>query len=93
VATVAGTWPRQRSEGGRETEATADSRSSETPPVLLAMMEEKRSQDREARTAARSLPPERVADIEQRARALGLGLTIRDDGQTIELVAPVRGRA
>jgi hypothetical protein len=52
------------------------------------MMEEKRSQDREARTAARSLSADRVAEIAVRARALGLALTLRDEGQTLELVAP-----
>jgi two-component system sensor histidine kinase DegS len=93
VATVSGTWPRQRPEGGSEPRVHADSGSSETPPVLLAMMEEKRSQDREARTAAHSLPPDRIAEIDRRARALGLAFTVRDDGQTIELVAPVRRRA
>jgi len=93
VATVAGTWPRVKADGDSETHAAAASQSSETPPVLLAMMEEKRSQDREARTAARSLSPERVAGIDGRARALGLVFTIRDEGQTIELVAPMRRRA
>jgi hypothetical protein len=89
VATVAATWPRVRPDGESEPSAGADSRSSETPPALLAMMEEKRSQDRVARTAARSLSPGRVAGIEYRAKALGLTLTIRDEGQTIELVAPM----
>jgi hypothetical protein len=59
--------------------------------VLLAMMEETRTQDREARTAARSLQPDRVAEISLRARALGMRLSIRDEGQTLELAAP-RGR-
>jgi two-component system sensor histidine kinase DegS len=93
VSTVSGTWPRFTAGGGVEASATADSRSSETPPVLLAMMEENRTQDREARTAARSLPPERIADIDHRARALGLAFAVRDEGQTIELVAPMRRRA
>jgi hypothetical protein len=91
VATVSGTWPRVRSDGESEGGAEAESRSSETPPALLAMMEEKRSQVREARTASRSLSAQRLTEIEGRARALGLALTIRDDGQTMELVAP-RGR-
>jgi hypothetical protein len=65
-----------------------DTRTSETPPVLLAMMEETRSQDREARSAARSLPPDRLAEIDMRARALGMTLTIRDEGQTLELLVP-----
>ena len=93
VATVAGTWPLVRPDGGREATSATGSRTSETPPVLLAMMEEKRSQDREARTAARSLPASRVAEIGHRARALGLVLTIRDEGQTMELIAPKRRRA
>ena len=59
------------------------------PPALLAMMEEKRSAEREADRAARSLPPEKVKEIENRARALGLILTFRDEGQTMEIVAPI----
>lgn len=93
VATVSGTWPRVRPDGESEASAAAESRSNETPPALLAMMEEKRSQARETRTAARSLSPKRVAEIDNRARALGLGLTIRDEGQTMELVAPKGRRA
>jgi two-component system sensor histidine kinase DegS len=92
VATVSGTWPRVKAEGESSASPAADSRSSETPPALLAMMEENRSLVREARTAARSLPPDRLAEIDHRARALGLAFTVRDDGQTIELVAPVPRR-
>jgi hypothetical protein len=91
AVTVAGTWPLVRPDGGAEATSATGSRTNETPPVLLAMMEEKRSQDRDARTVARSLPRDRVAEISLRARAMGLGLSIRDDGQTLELVAP-RGR-
>ena len=91
VVTVAGTWPLVRPDGGSEATSATGSRTTETPPVLLAMMEENRSQDREARTLTRSLPADRVTEIGMRARALGLALTIRDDGQTLELVAP-RGR-
>lgn len=92
VATVAGTWPRVDPDGTAAVSTATDTRSSETPPALLAMMEENRSQDREARTVARSLPTERVVEIENRARALGLTLTIRDEGQTVELVAPIARR-
>ncbi len=91
AVTVAGTWPLVRPDGGAEATSATGSRTTETPPVLLAMMEEKRSQDRDARTVARSLPADRVAEISLRARAMGLALSIRDDGQTLELVAP-RGR-
>jgi len=92
VATVAGTWPRAHPDSDPESSAGVDSRDSETPPALLAMMEEKRAQQREARSASRSLPAGRLADIDHRARALGLTLTIRDEGQTMELVAPIARR-
>lgn len=92
IATVSGTWPRARAEGDEEAPA-ADSRASEMPPMLLAMMEETRSQDRETRTASRSLPPDRVAEMAVRARALGLAFTVRDEGQTIELIVPRRRRS
>jgi two-component system sensor histidine kinase DegS len=90
IATVSGTWPRARAEGGDETPSAETARTGEMPPMLLAMMEETRSQDRETRTASRSLPPDRVAEMTGRARALGLTFTVRDEGQTIELVAPRR---
>jgi two-component system sensor histidine kinase DegS len=86
IATVEGTWPRQRD--GDEP-ADSSSRAGETPPVLLAMMAEKRSKEREAHVAAHSLPPERLQEIGSRARALGMTLTLRDDGQVVELVAPI----
>jgi len=89
VATVEGTWPRVTPEGQTESSAAAAARSVDTPPALLAMMEEKRSAEREADRALRSLPAEKVSEIRNRARALGLTLTIRDDGQGLELVAPM----
>jgi hypothetical protein len=89
VATVEGTWPRLGPEGEVEASEAASARNAATPPALLAMMEEKRSAERAADRAARSLPPQRLAEIEHRAHALGLRLTIRDDGQVMELVAPI----
>jgi hypothetical protein len=89
VATVEGTWPRVSPEGQSQASAAAASRSAETPPALLAMMEEKFSAEREAHRASRSLAPERVDEINTRARALGMKLTMRDDGQVMELVAPL----
>ena len=89
VATVEATWPRVNPEGQTEASDMAASRSVETPPALLAMMEEKRSAEREAEAASRSLSPERISQIEHRARALGMTLTMRDDGQVMELIAPV----
>jgi two-component system sensor histidine kinase DegS len=90
VATVEGTWPRLSPEGQAEFSQAAAGREADTPPALLAMMAEKRSADREADRAARSLPRERVAEMEHRASALGFRLTVRDEGQAVELVAPIR---
>jgi two-component system sensor histidine kinase DegS len=89
IATVEGTWPLVNPEGQAESSDAASARSVETPPALLAMMEEKRSEEREADRASRALAPERVAEISNRARALGLKLTMRDEGQVMELVSPI----
>jgi len=89
VASVEGTWPRVNTEGQTEASDAAASRSAETPPALLAMMEETRTEEREADRAMRSLPRERMEPIALRARALGLTLTMRDEGQVMELVAPI----
>jgi two-component system sensor histidine kinase DegS len=89
ISTVEGTWSRVRPEDDSDDLATPASRPGETPPVLLAMMEEKKSQDRDAVAASRSLSAERVKEISNRARALGMTLTMRDEGQVMELVAPI----
>jgi hypothetical protein len=89
VSTVEGTWPRVNPEGQSQSSDTAAARSVETPPALLAMMEEMRTADREASRSSHSLSPERIRLIEGRARALGLSLTIRGEGQLLELVAPI----
>jgi two-component system, NarL family, sensor histidine kinase DegS len=85
VASVETLWP-------RATEAAADASQgsqADTPPALLAMMEEKRTADRAANLKSRALAPERIEPIRLRASALGLKLTMRSDGQVMELLAPV----
>ncbi len=89
TATVEGTWSRVRRDDDSPDLAIAATRAGETPAVLLAMMEEERSQEREAKAASRSLSPHRITEIGNRARALGMTLTMRDAGQTMELVAPI----
>ena len=71
VATVEGTWPRINAEGQAESSEAAAARSVETPPALLAMMEEKRSADREADRASRALPPRRGRRDRQPCRRPG----------------------
>ncbi|MEX1334483.1 MAG: histidine kinase [Candidatus Limnocylindrales bacterium] len=89
VVTVEGTWPRISPDGEVEPGGTAASRSVETPPALLAMMEEHRSAEREADLATRALPAALVDTIDRRSRALGVKLSMRDEGQVVELVAPI----
>lgn len=89
VASVEGTWPRNKPEDQPETGDDSASHSAETPAALLAMMEEHRSAEREADLAHRALPAALVDTIELRATAVGVRLTMRDDGQVMELVAPI----
>lgn len=90
VATVEGTWPRRGDETKAEASETAASTTVDTPPALLAMMAEMRSEEQEADRAARALSAGRVEGIEHRAEALGMRLTMRDGGQVMELVAPLK---
>jgi two-component system sensor histidine kinase DegS len=87
AATIQGTWPRVSSEA--DATPISGTRLGETPPALLAMMEEMRASERVARLASRSLAPERLAEIAQRARAVGMTVTLREDGQVLELVLPI----
>ena len=88
AATIEGTWPRSTSDVDL-TPVSTPSRLGETPAALLAMMEEKRASEREARLASRSLPPDRLAEIAQKARAVGMTVTLREDGQVLELVLSI----
>ena len=90
VATVEGTWPRGAPDDSENESVAPATRPGATPPVLLAMMEEMRSQDRDAVTASRSLSPERVAEIASRASAFGMTLTMHNEGQVMELIVPIR---
>jgi two-component system sensor histidine kinase DegS len=60
---------------------------SDMPPALAAMIEQTATDDRRAQVAARSLPDARIEDLRDRAAILGVGLALRDNGQTIELTA------
>ena len=92
AATIEGTWQRSTSDVDL-TPISGATRLGETPPALLAMMEEKRASEREARVASRSLGPERLAEIAQRARAVGMTVTLREDGQVLELALPIDAQA
>lgn len=92
LVTVEGTWPRATPDPDGGATSTA-ARAGDTPPVLLAMMEELRSEERQAQAALRSLPPERIAEMEQRIAVLGMTLTVREDGHVLELAVPIPRQA
>ncbi len=86
-AKIGGRWPH---EDGASTEiASSTARPGETPAYLLAMMEEKRSEEREARSALRALPPAQLAELTSRATAMGMRVNVLYDGRLVELLAPI----
>jgi two-component system sensor histidine kinase DegS len=87
VSTVGASWPRELPEPAASSPAAEDA--ADTPPALLAMMAEKRSEQREADMRSRALPADRFEPIRIRASALGMRLTMHEDGQVMELVAPL----
>jgi two-component system sensor histidine kinase DegS len=87
VSTVGASWPRELPEPPASSPAAEEA--ADTPPALLAMMAEKRSEQREADMRSRALPADKFEPISIRASALGMRLTMHEDGQVMELVAPL----
>ncbi len=84
-ATVRSHWAPQATAGKRREEPV----SKEMPPALAAMIEEKDREDRQAVVDARSMPAERLQELRERATILGVVLTVLDDGQATEIIAPL----
>lgn len=59
------------------------------PPALAAMIEQKDSEDRQALVDARSIPRDRLKNLSERAAMLGAEITVLDDGQAAEILAPL----
>jgi len=55
------------------------------PPALRAMIEQNRAGERQTAVEAHSLAPDLLADLAERARVMGVGLAVSDDGTTVEL--------
>jgi len=53
------------------------------------MIEQKETEERLAQAAARSLPPARVQEIEDRAAAMGAVVQFRDEGQALEVAVRI----
>lgn len=84
-ATVRGHWASTGPSPKRRTEPL----SKDMPPALAAMIEEKDLEDRQALVEARSIPLARLQELRDRATILGVALTVLDDGQATEIVAPL----
>ena len=55
------------------------------PPALREMIEQNRVVERQVVTEPHTLSPELLADLADRARVMGVGLGVSDDGTTVEL--------
>jgi two-component system sensor histidine kinase DegS len=84
-ATIRGHWTTSGSAPKRRSEPP----SKDMPPALAAMIEEKDREDRQAIVDARSLPNARLQELLDRAAILDVTLTVLDDGQATEIVAPL----
>ncbi len=55
------------------------------PPALRKMIEQARDQDRRTVSSAHTLPQDLLIDLGDRARVMGVGLQVSNDGTTVEL--------
>jgi hypothetical protein len=61
------------------------------PPALREMIEQNRAGERQVFTEAHSLAPDLLADLAERARVMGVGLSVAGDGTTVELSVAISG--
>jgi two-component system, NarL family, sensor histidine kinase DegS len=81
-ATVRGHW-------GVDEEQVLAQPAKDVPPALAAMIEQHDSDERQARTAARSLPDVKARELLDRATMLGVTLTTLEDGRATEIGIPL----
>jgi hypothetical protein len=55
------------------------------PPALRQMIEQTRDQERQTVEGVHALPPDLLMDLGDRARVMGVGLQVSNDGTTVEL--------
>lgn len=55
------------------------------PPALRQMIEQTRDQDRQGASGGHALPQDLLIDLGDRARVMGVGLQVSNDGTTVEL--------
>ena len=84
-ATVRGLWPVAVSSAKRREEPL----SKDMPPALAAMIEENDRDERQAIVDAHSIAEPRMVELRERAAILGVVLTVLDDGEATEIIAPL----
>jgi two-component system, NarL family, sensor histidine kinase DegS len=85
TASVRATWSGDAAADRNRQPAEQPEARSELPPALAAMIAEAEHAERTATAQSRSLPPDRLRDIQDRAEALGAVLAVSEDGQGLEI--------
>jgi two-component system sensor histidine kinase DegS len=82
-------WPAAAKPAQPATQRTEQALRDDLPPALRAMIEETRTDVELAAAATTSLAPGLVSELEQRARGLGLTMSVVDKGSSVELTVPL----
>jgi two-component system sensor histidine kinase DegS len=82
-------WPAAARPEPTAAQGTEHALRDDLPPALRAMIEETRTDEQLAAVATTSLAPGLVSELEQRARGLGLTMSVVDDGSSVELMVPL----
>ena len=59
------------------------------PPALRAMIEENRTEKQQVKPVTHQLPAELQAQLQERARDIGITLVFHDEGTTLEMSVPL----
>ncbi len=86
-ALIHGIWTEGVGHGGAG--RPADDLPDDVPPALRAMIEANRSVKAEQQTASRALPSELMDELLERAQALGIRVSVQQDGAALEINAPL----
>jgi two-component system sensor histidine kinase DegS len=82
-------WPAAAKPAQPAPQRTEQALRDDLPPALRAMIEETRTDEQLAAVATTSLAPGLVSELEQRARGLGLTMSVVDEGSSVELTVPL----
>ncbi len=85
TAVIRAAWLRDPQASVATTPSLAADVRDDLPPALREMIEQNRVVERQAANESHTLSPELLADLADRARVMGVGLGVSDDGTTVEL--------